>query len=103
MYYHARGSFINRLTEEGWFPKNGVIFCTEKLSMDMSVLPLFMKHLDKFVCRNFDKEEHFVLTLDVHGSRKGFEWVEMCMENTVEVVLAPANTSPLFATLLPEY
>lgn len=59
----------------------------------MSVLPLFMKHLDRFVRKYVNKDDHYVLTLDGHGSRKGFQWIEACMENKCEVVLAPANTS----------
>lgn len=80
-------------TRVGWFPKNGVVVCSENGSMDMNILPLFIQHINKFVRQFVPPETSYITTLDGHGSRKGIEWVELCTRNNCEVVLAPANTS----------
>lgn len=61
--------------------------------MDMTVLPLFITHLNTFVRKYVAGDTHYLMTLDGHSSRKGFEWVELCMKNKLEAVVAPANTS----------
>lgn len=93
MYSNANGALIGNLISEGWFPEGGVVLCTEKGSMDMTVLPFFIKHLNTFVRQFVAPEVHYLLTLDGHGSRKGMEWVEECVNNNCEVVVAPANAS----------
>lgn len=42
----------------------------------MTILPLFITHVNKFVRKILDEDVPYLLTLDGHGSRKGFAWVE---------------------------
>lgn len=43
----------------------------------------------KFVPR----EQHYVLLLDGHSSRKCVDWFDLCEQNKCELVQSPANTS----------
>ena len=66
-------TFLRDLCEEGWFPKRGTVFCTQRKSMDSRTLKLFIQHLHRTVRTNISEREQFILTLDNHGSRKGLE------------------------------
>lgn len=68
------------LPSSTWFPEDCVVFCTENGSMDINVLPIFVQHLNKFVLKVVPAEKSFLLTLDGHGSRKGVEWLELCIQ-----------------------
>ncbi len=72
------------------FPCRG---CGRKGSMTREIIPSFVKHLDKYVRNFLPSSTSYLLTLDGHKSRIGFECLELCQENNCEVVQAPANTS----------
>ena len=91
--YKNSGEICRKFEQENWFPKDGVIKCTEKGSMEMSIMPAFIKHLNAYVRSFLPNDVSYLLSLDGHGSRNGVEWLELCSENRCEVVVSPANTS----------
>lgn len=93
--FYSRGNpaLSGDLGQEGWFSKGGRVVCIPKGSMDMHVFHLFIHHKNEFV-RQFAPTNVFYLpTLDVHGSRKGAEWVRFALDTKCEVAFAPANKS----------
>lgn len=38
-------------------------------------------------------EKHVLLFSDGHASRKGVEWIELCLELNIEIIILPANTA----------
>ena len=92
IYKNSRNA-CRKYEQENWFPRDGVIKCTEKGSMEMSVMPAFVKHLNAFVRSFLPQNETYLLSLDGHGSRNGAEWLDICAANKFEVVVSPANTS----------
>ena len=85
--------FCEKFQQSEWFPNDGAIKCTDKGSIEMDILPAFVKHLNKFVRLLVPEETYYLLSLDVHGSINGFEWVEECHKSRCEVVVSAANTS----------
>lgn len=53
----------------------------------MSVLPLLIQQVNKYVRKHVPSDKQYLLTLDGHGSRKGVEWVELCMKYKCEAVI----------------
>ena len=80
-------------TRPEWMPADATIRVTENGSMEMAILPAFIKHLDNFVRNVSGGKDSYLLTVDVHGSRNGYAWLEQCEEVGCEVVQSPANTS----------
>lgn len=81
------------LAPEGWFPNDSVISTTTKGSMESSVLPFFIEHLDRLV-RNFvPKEQCYLRCLDGHKSRRRMERIQLSGEKNIAVVILPANTT----------
>lgn len=72
-YEKADQTVVRNLACFKWFPKDAVVVCTEKGSMDMNILPLFVQHLNKFVRKYVPENYHYMLTLDGHGSRREIE------------------------------
>lgn len=56
-----------------WFPNDGFVKMTTNGSMEMSILPALMKHIDKAVRRVVPAEVPYVLTLDGNSSRNATE------------------------------
>ena len=75
------------LSEPDWFPKEGVVCCTERGSMDARTLQLFIQHIDRTIRKHISNDKEFLLTLDNHGSRKGVDWIEVARRVRCEVVL----------------
>ncbi len=65
------------LTEQDWFPAEGVVKMSQKGSMTREIITSFVKHLDKYVRNFFPSSTSYLLTLDGHKSRIGFEWLEL--------------------------
>ena len=91
--YENSGNDCRKYEQENWFPGDSVIKCTEKSSMEMSVMPAFVKHLNAFVRSFLPQDVTYLLSLDGHGSRNGVEWLDICAAKKCEVVVSPANTS----------
>ena len=88
-----KSTVLERFTRENWFPHNGVKAMSEKGSMTMQTLPLFMTHFNTFVRRHVPQDEKILMTLDGHSSRKGIDWLDEATKNNIEVAKTPANTS----------
>lgn len=84
---------IEPYMKEGWFPTDGCIKVTENGSMEGPVLSAFVQHVEHTARQDVPKEEHFLLFLDGHSSRKHPDWVEYCSTHNIEVVINAANTS----------
>ena len=91
--YELSYGHLRVLTEDGWFPSDASLVMAEKGSMEMCIIPLFMQHLNRFVRQYVPSEQHYVLVLDGHISRKGVDWLELAQEMNFVVVQSPANTS----------
>lgn len=89
----ASAPFLTAPKKQNRIGDGTTVVCMSRGSMDMEVLPRFIEHLNRFVRQFVDENDHFLLKLDNHGSRKRFEWIEQCVRVTFEAVLAPANTS----------
>lgn len=84
---------LSSLLREDWFPRDGVVICTENGSMTMAAMPLFISHLEKFVRTIVPSPTSYCVTIDGHSSRKGIDWIEQCIKNNAEVAQSPADTS----------
>lgn len=91
--YKFNSGGLKRLSNQGWFPSNTAVEVSEYGSMDKGIISLFVQHLNCSIRRFVTSIEHYVLLLDGHSSRKGFNWLEVCGKIKCEVVQSPANTS----------
>ena len=80
-------------TTNNWFPSDGVIAVSDKGSMTMELLPMFIRHFNRNARRYVNSGESIVITIDGHRSRNGVEWLQLCQQFSIEVVQAPANTT----------
>ncbi len=81
------------LTENNWFPSNGVVKMSGEGSMTSDIIPSFIRHLDMHARQFLSATTSDLLSLDGHKSEIGCEWLEICRQNNCEVVQTPANTS----------
>lgn len=81
------------LLDEDWFPRDGVIRCSENGSTEQANIHLFIQHFNNYARKFVPQSTTILLSLDGHSSRGGYEWLEMCKEYNIEVIQAPANTS----------
>ena len=91
--YKLSSGRLSMLTEDGWFPSDACVVMVEKGSMEMRIIPLFMRHLNMFVRKYVPKENEYLLFLDGHSSRKGIERLELAQIFKCVVFQSPANTS----------
>lgn len=77
----------------GWFPADAALFPTENGSMEKRVIPFVVDHVHRHVRKVLGPTVKFVLSLDGHSSRNGYDWLESCNAKGIEVVQSPANTS----------
>ena len=61
--------------------------------MTIEFMPLFIKHLNKFVRTIIPSSVSYCVTIDGHRSRKGAIWIGNCIKIKAEFVQSPANTS----------
>ena len=80
-------------TRKGWFPDDGVIVCSERGSMTSDLLPVFIRHLNRNIRNVVSEDEHVLVTLDGHSSRKGLAWLREAKQAKMVVVRSPANTT----------
>jgi len=85
---------IQKYFELDWIPADAGIALSESGSMTIEVLPAYIEH---FV-RNARKVAQdinlpLLLLLDGHKSRRGIEWIQLALQNNIEIVQSPANTS----------
>ncbi len=81
------------LTENSWFPSNGVVKMSEKGSMTSDIISSFIRHLDMYVRQFLPDTTSYLLSLDGHKSSIGCEWLELCRRNNCEVFQAPENSA----------
>lgn len=81
------------VTYKDWFPGEGVIQCSENGSTEKAKISSFIVHSNRFVREFVTSDVTVLLTLDVHISQGGYEWLEICRENRIEVIYFPADTS----------
>lgn len=91
--YEKSGFVQRRLEEEDWFPRQGVMECTERGSMETSVIPAFVNHIHSFFRTVLTFNKPPLLSLEGHGSPNGIDGLEICASNGCEVVMYPTNTS----------
>lgn len=85
---------IEQYFRENWMPEDAGIAVSENGSMTSELLPLYIKHLIRNA-RKYAPDENLplLLLIDGHKSRKGIEWIQEAMRNSIELVQSPANTS----------
>ena len=81
------------LSTTGWFPGDGALFPTDNGSMEKRFIPFVVEQVDRYVRKIIGTGTKFVLSLDVHSSRNGYDWPENCVAKGIEVVQSPPNTS----------
>ncbi len=60
-------------TENDWFPSNGVLKMSEKVSMTSEKIPSFIRPLDMYVRQFLPATTSYLLSLDGHKARIGCE------------------------------
>lgn len=63
----------------GLMPDDATITATENGSMEKALHPVFIMHLDNFLRTFASVNDTCILTIDAHGSRNGYEWLEKCV------------------------
>lgn len=59
----------------------------------MSTLPVFIKHINKFIRLHVDNSKPIILLLDNHSSRNSQAWLSECEQFSIIPIRLPANTT----------